>query len=53
MVHPRANASNRSPFTALARAILPVEKPKLIDRLSQVNFLDKASKPKDKNGQDK
>ena len=42
---------DRSPFTAMARAILPVEKPELLDRLSQVSFLDEAFKPKEKSGQ--
>jgi len=42
---------DRSPFTALARAILPVEKPELLARLSEVNFLDEAFKPKEKSGQ--
>ena len=44
---------DRSPFTALARAILPIEKPELIEQLSQVSFLDEVFKPKDESGQDK
>ena len=43
---------DRSPFTALARAILPIEKPELIEQLSQVSFLDEVFKPKDESGQD-
>jgi WD40 repeat protein/energy-coupling factor transporter ATP-binding protein EcfA2 len=41
----------RSPFTALARAILPIVQPELIEQLSQVSFLDEAFKPKDESGQ--
>lgn len=44
---------DRSPFTALARAILPIDKPELIEQLSQVSFLDEVFKPKDESGQDK
>ena len=44
---------DRSPFTALARAILPIEKPELIEQLSQVSFLDEVFKPKEESGQDK
>jgi WD40 repeat protein len=44
---------DRSPFTALARAILPIKKPELIEQLSQVSFLDEVFKPKDESGQDK
>jgi WD40 repeat protein len=43
---------DRYPFTALARAILPIEKPELIEQLSQVSFLDEVFKPKDESGQD-
>jgi len=42
----------RSPFTELARAILPIDKPELIEQLSQVSFLDEVFKPKDESGQD-
>jgi WD40 repeat protein len=44
---------DRSPFTALARAILPIEKPELIEQVDQVSFLDEVFKPKDESGQDK
>jgi hypothetical protein len=44
---------DRYPFTALARAILPIEKPELIEQLSQVSFLDEVFKPKEESGQDK
>ena len=43
---------DRSPFTALARAILPIDKPELIEQLSQVSFLDEVFKSKDESGQD-
>ncbi|MEG5066413.1 caspase family protein [Microcoleus sp. B3-A4] len=43
---------DRFPFTALARAILPIAKPELIEQLSQLSFLDEVFKPKDKNNQD-
>lgn len=43
---------DRFPFTALARAILPIAQPELIEQLSQVCFLDEVFKPKDKNNQD-
>lgn len=43
---------DRFPFTALARAILPIEKPELLEQLSQVSFLDEVFKPKDESGQD-
>ena len=43
---------DRSPFTALARAILPIAQPELIEQLSQVSFLDEVFKPKDESGQD-
>ncbi|HEY9833849.1 MAG TPA: caspase family protein [Stenomitos sp.] len=43
---------DRYPFIALARAILPIEKPELIEQLSQVSFLDEVFKPKDESGQD-
>ncbi len=43
---------DRSQFTALARAILPIEKPELLEQLSQVSFLDEVFKPKDESGQD-
>ncbi|MEJ1933545.1 caspase family protein, partial [Nostoc sp. NIES-2111] len=38
---------DRFPFTALARVILPIEKPELIKQLSQINFLDEVFKPQD------
>ncbi|MEG4306873.1 nSTAND1 domain-containing NTPase [Microcoleus sp. D3_18a_C4] len=44
---------DRSPFTALARAILPIAQPELIEQLSQVSFLDEVFKPKEESGQDK
>lgn len=44
---------DRSPFTALARAILPIAHPELIEQLDQVSFLDEVFKPKDESGQDK
>jgi WD40 repeat protein len=44
---------DRYPFTALARAILPIDKPELIEQLSQVGFLDEVFKSKDESGQDK
>jgi WD40 repeat protein len=44
---------DRLPFTALARTILPIDKPELIEQLSQVGFLDEVFKPKDESGQDK
>ncbi|WP_445248015.1 nSTAND1 domain-containing NTPase [Microcoleus sp. OTE_8_concoct_300] len=43
---------DRYPFTALARAIVPIEKPELIEQLSQVSFLDEVFKPKEESGQD-
>ena len=43
---------DRYPFTALARAILPIAQPELIEQLSQVSFLDEVFKPKDESGQD-
>ena len=44
---------DRSPFTALARAILPIAQPELIEQLSQVSFLNEVFKPKDESRQDK
>jgi WD40 repeat protein len=44
---------DRYPFTALARAILPIAQPELIEQLSQVSFLDEVFKPKEESGQDK
>ena len=44
---------DRYPFTALARAILPIAQPELIEQLSQVSFLDEMFKPKEESGQDK
>lgn len=44
---------DRSPFTALARAILPIAQPELIEQLSQVSFLDEVFKPKEESGQNK
>ncbi|NJM62345.1 MAG: ATP-binding protein, partial [Oscillatoriales cyanobacterium RU_3_3] len=41
----------RFPFRNLARAILPIEQPELIEQLSQVSFLDEVFKPKDETGQ--
>jgi WD40 repeat protein/uncharacterized caspase-like protein len=43
---------DRYPFTALARAILPIDKPELIEQLSQIGFLDEVFKSKDESGQD-
>jgi hypothetical protein len=44
---------DRYPFTALARAILPIAQPELIEQLAQVSFLNEVFKPKDESGQDK
>jgi hypothetical protein len=43
---------DRSPFTALARAILPIAQPELIEQLCVMSFLDEVFKPKDESGQD-
>lgn len=44
---------DRYPFTALARAILPIAQPELIEQLSQVSFLDEVFKSQEESGQDK
>jgi len=44
---------DRYPFTALARAILPIAQPELLEQLSQVSFLDEVFKPKEESGQNK